>query len=247
MGISGQSRAGIRREIRVLALVGVAALGLAACSSGRNTEVAYNPQGFSAPDPVPVAAAAPQGPQRIAPLDKLRVSVFQVAELSGDYQVDTSGAITFPLIGLVEARGKTADELADFIAQRLGERYLRNPRVQVSITDIALVEQRITLDGAVRTPGLHPVRGPTSLLRAIALGGGTAENANPRNVVVFRTVNGQRMAAAFDLTAIRRAQAEDPTIYPEDIVIVDGGEGRTRGIVREVLSVIPILGIFNPF
>jgi polysaccharide export outer membrane protein len=81
-------------------------------------------------------------------------------------------------------------------------------------------------------------------MRAVALARGTSEDANPGRVVVFRTINGQRMAAAFDLRAIRRAEAEDPAIYGNDIVVVDGS--RARSIWRDVLGAIPILGVFAP-
>jgi polysaccharide biosynthesis/export protein len=89
------------------------------------------------------------------------------------------------------------------------------------------------------------VQGSTTLMRAVALARGLSGDANPSRVVVFRTVNGQRMAAAFDLTRIRRAQAEDPAVYGNDVVVVDGS--RARALFRDVLSSIPILGIFRPF
>jgi polysaccharide export outer membrane protein len=63
--------------------------------------------------------------------------------------------------------------------------------------------------------------------------------------VVFRTIKGQRMAAAFDLSAIRRAEAEDPMIYGNDIVVVDGSRG--RALFRDIMTVFPLLAIFRPF
>lgn len=213
---------------------------VSACAT-RGGSVAYDPEGFGAPDPEP--ALALEGPQRVGPLDKVRVSVFQVADLSGEFQVDGSGNIDFPLIGSVEAQGKTATELADVLARRLGERYLQSPNVQVAITEA--YQHSITVDGAVREPGVRPLRGTTTLMRAIAMARGTVENANPARVVVFRTINGERMAAAFDLRQIRRAEAEDPIIYGNDIVIVDSTN--TRSLFREIISTIPVLGLFRPF
>jgi polysaccharide export outer membrane protein len=66
-------------------------------------------------------------------------------------------------------------------------------------------------------------------------------------VVVFRTIDGQRQAAGFDLLAIRRAQVEDPVIYPNDIVVVDGRDVRVRSALQQILNTIPILAIFRPF
>lgn len=214
---------------------------LAACTPGRGGSVAYEPEGFDRPDVETVVATPAM--QRIGPLDKLRINVFQVADLSGDFTVDASGNIIFPLIGNVAAQGKLPEELAQHIATRLGERHLRSPNVSVSVLEQA--QQTITVDGAVRQPGVLQIRGTTTLMQAVALARGTSEDANPSRVVVFRTINGQRMAAAFDLRAIRRAQAEDPTIYGNDIVVVDGTN--TRAIWREIISVLPIIGMFRPY
>jgi polysaccharide export outer membrane protein len=131
--------------------------------------------------------------------------------------------------------------LSQRISQRLAQRYLRNPNVQVAFLEQQ--QQTITLDGSVRQPGVREIRGETSLLRAVALGQGTTEDANLQRVLVFRTIEGQRMAAAFDLQAIRRGQAEDPKIYGNDIIVVDGS--RTRQVWRDVLSALPLLGVFT--
>jgi polysaccharide export outer membrane protein len=82
-------------------------------------------------------------------------------------------------------------------------------------------------------------------MRAVALAGGITDDANSRRVAVFRTVGGQRQAAAFDLQAIRRGEAQDPQIYPGDVVVVDGSSVK-KGFKR-VLESLPILSIFRPF
>jgi polysaccharide export outer membrane protein len=174
-------------------------------------------------------------------MDKIRVTVFQVADLSGEFTVDASGNIDYPLLGNVAAQGLTPPELSEQIAKQLGRRYLRNPSVQTAFVEQQ--QQTITLDGSLRQPGVVPIQGQTTLMRAVALGRGTTEDANPRRVVVFRTIQGKRMAAAFDLTSIRRGEAEDPVIYGNDIVVVDGS--RSRQTFRDVLSALPILGVFS--
>ena len=226
-------------EQRRLAAALMLALLLTACYS--RGEPLDPIESFGAPDVSTLQL--PPGSQRIGPLDKLRIAVFQVEELSGEFRVDAAGKIDFPLIGVVEAQGKTPAELAQELTRRLEQRYLRNPNVQVAIAEAT--EQTITVDGAVRQPGVVPIRGTTTLMRAVALAHGTAEDANPARVVVFRTVGGQRMAAAFDLRAIRRAEAEDPTIYGNDIVIVSGS--RTRTLFRDLVATLPLLGVFRPY
>jgi polysaccharide export outer membrane protein len=233
----------IQRNFRAacMAVFAASLLALAGCAGGRGGTVPYEPANFGAPDVE--ALAVPASQQRLGPLDKVRVTVFQVADLSGEFQVDAAGNIQFPLIGTVPAQGKTPIELRDEIARLLSARYLNNPDVQIAVLEQS--QQTITVDGAVKEPGVLPIRGATTLMRAVALANGMTEDANPARVLVFRTVNGERMAAAFDLTSIRRAQSEDPPIYGNDIVIVAGNN--TRRLWRDIISSLPVLGMFRPF
>jgi polysaccharide export outer membrane protein len=96
----------------------------------------------------------------------------------------------------------------------------------------------------VKEGGSFPVGGPISLIQAVAMAKGTDEDANPRRVAVFRTIGGQRQAAAFDLTSIRRGQSPDPPIYPGDIIVVDGGSVKSK--TKQILQAIPLLAIFGP-
>ncbi len=237
------------RTTRLLAIliVGMLALALSGCS-GRSAElnnIPYATAGFGPPTPEPAEVA--RGEAQIAPYDKLEIKVFQVEDLSGQFQVNSAGQILYPLIGSVAVSGKTPSELAQSITTQLGAKYLRSPKVQVNIVEASPVERTVTIDGSVKDPGAHPVRGTTTLMRAVALAKGLGDGANPKRVVVFRTVDGQRLAGGFDLTAIRRAQVEDPIIYPNDIVIVDGKDTRLLSTVREIFYALPILSIFRPF
>ena len=80
-------------------------------------------------------------------------------------------------------------------------------------------------------------------MRAVALAGGVTEDANPRRVAVFRSVGGQRQAAAFDLVAIRRGEAQDPPIYPGDIVVVDGSA--IKEAWKRMLQSFPVFSVFS--
>ena len=97
----------------------------------------------------------------------------------------------------------------------------------------------VTVDGAVNSPGLFPVRGRLSLLQAVALAGGTSSSSNPKNVILFRYIEGERRAASFNLVAIRRGEADDPIIYGNDIVVVDGSDLREN--YRDLIRSAPLL------
>ena len=218
---------------------------LAACSlagnGGGKSNVPMNPQGFGKPDEAAVKVEPVS--QRIGVGDKLTITVFQVPDLSGDFRVDAAGNIAMPLIGSVPVQGKTADELAQFLQARLGATYLRDPNVRVALAEAT--EQTFTVDGSVKTPGVFKVTGPTTLMKAVATANGLTEDADASRVVVFRQINGQRNAAAFNLAAIRRGNAEDPVIYGNDIVVVDGS--RARAIYKDLLTAFPLFAIFRPF
>ncbi|MDQ2765487.1 MAG: SLBB domain-containing protein, partial [Pseudomonadota bacterium] len=103
----------------------------------------------------------------------------------------------------------------------------------------------VTVDGSVRQPGVFPAIGPMTLLQAVALARGTDDLANPKRVAIFRTIDGKRMAAAFDLTRIRRGTETDPQIYPGDTVVVDGSG--LKKAQRDLLQVLPVTALFLRF
>ena len=203
-------------------LVFIAAFPITGCASTRDDSIAYNPEGFAAPDATVIEAIASD--YKIAPLDKVSVNVFQVEQLSGEYQVDLTGRIAMPLIGSVDAVNLTTDELQASLKQRLSATYLKNPDITVGI--IAATGSNITIEGAVRRPGLYPNFGNMTLVQAVAVGGGLDTTANAKRVFVFRQIDGQRMIAGFDLTTIRRGEEPDPEIYRGDIIVVEGSKSK---------------------
>jgi len=195
----------------------------------------------------PLALQSPnQGPMatdyRIGPTDLLKVTVFQVPDLSFDeVRVDTAGQIEMPLIGSVQAAGRTPPELAREIANLLSARYLQDPQVTVTVTQAA--SEKITVDGAVNKPGVYEMRGRTTLLQAVAMAEGPSRLADLESVAVFRTVEGRRMVAMFDLAAIRNGQAEDPLVRGDDVIVVD--TSRLSAAMRGVLETLPGFAVFR--
>lgn len=191
------------------------------------------------PIPTRKDLASSDRPYLIGPFDKLTIDVFGVQELSREVQADASGRISMPLVGSVAAAGRTPQELASDIAARLAT-YVKHPQVSVNLKET--VSQVITVDGQVNKPGLYPVIGRMTLLRAVATAEGANEYAKLQDVVVFRTVNGQQMAARFDLKAIRAGQYEDPEVFANDVVLV--GNNTARRLFRDALTAAP--AVFTP-
>ena len=213
---------------------------LAGCADTRGGPIAYD-QALSAPDEPRIVAL--ESNYKIAPMDQLAIKVFKSEDLTGEYDVDLAGRISLPLVGEVEAANLTTAQLDERLTEKFGEKYLQNPDVSVAIK--RSTARVVTVDGAVRESGAFPVAGPMSLIQAVALAKGTTEDANARRVAVFRTIGGQRQAAAFDLTAIRRGQAPDPQIYPGDIVVVDGSA--IKALQKQILQSLPLFSVFRPF
>lgn len=176
-------------------------------------------------------------PSYIGPLDTISVDVFNVPEMSRELQVDGSGRISMPLVGTIDARGKTAAELSTQIATALRSHYVRNPDVTVNIKNS--VSQVVTVDGQVTEPGLYPVTNQMTLMRVIASAKGLSEFARADDVVILRTVDNRHMAGLYNIDAIRRGAYDDPPVYANDVIVV--GDSPQRRLFRDFVSVSPLL------
>jgi len=211
---------------------------LAACA-GPRADIPVNPENFGIADPVPVQMASED--YRINALDKFKMTVFRVPDLTGDFQVELSGVVNFPLIGSQKVTGLTSAELASQLERAYGARYIRDPQIAINMTEVT--RQQVLVGGSVTTPGLYEVVGSSNLLRIVSRAAGPNDTANPSRVIVFRQISGQRNAAAFDYKRISAGLDPNPTIYPGDEIIVDGSE--VKAALRDALSVIPLLGVFQ--
>jgi polysaccharide biosynthesis/export protein len=182
------------------------------------------------------AATPGSSAYKIGPLDVLDVSVFKVPDLSKTVQVGEDGTITYPLIGQVHAAGRTAHDLEVDLKQKLGEKYLRSPQINVLVKEYN--SQRVTISGAVKTTGVYAIKGRTTLLQVIAMAGDIDLSTASGDMVVFRTVDGQRSAARFDADLIKNGKAEDPEVLPGDVIVVD--TSATKVALSNVLRVLPL-------
>ncbi len=175
---------------------------------------------------------------RIGELDRLLVDVQGFAELTErEFQVDAAGRLSIPIAGSMTIAGATPDEAERRIADALLLAHVRQPRVSVNVKES--LSRFVTVDGQVVQPGNVPIVNQMTLMRAIAAAKGASEFAKLDDVVVFRKVNGQQMAALYNLGAIRRGNYGDPVLYPLDIVVV--GNSPARRMFRDIISMAPLL------
>lgn len=216
-------------------------LGLSTCAS--NTAVHSAPAGVALPPPDAshnADAYSSGADYRIGAQDLLEISVLGVPDLSRTVRVNSSGQISLPLIGAVRAGGETIPKLQMEIAKALGKNYLQHPEVTVFVKDS--VSQRITMEGSFNKPGIYTITGKTSLLQASALAGGLDPLAKSNKVVVFRTVDGKKMAAMFDMDKISNGQAPDPQVYGDDVIVVD--QSGTKSAWKNFIQAAPLIGLF---
>jgi protein involved in polysaccharide export with SLBB domain len=157
-----------RGYLRIVGLV-VLALLASACS-GLNPELGEN-------------LGNKTGDLRLAPGDKVRVTVFGEDRLSGEYQIDNAGMLSLPLAGTIQGAGHTKPELEQMLTTQLKNQYLRNPKVTVDVVSF----RPFYVLGEVQKPGEYPFRSGLNVLSAIAIAGGATYRAHTSKVMIQRS------------------------------------------------------------
>ena len=130
----------------------------------------------------PHASAQEYQGYAIGPLDVLEIQVFEQPDLSGRYTVGTDGSISFPLIGRIDADERTARGLEELLGERLAAGFLRDPRVNVTVTEYR--SRRVFILGEVSAPGAYPLAVPMTLIELLALAEGSTKLASTEAMVL---------------------------------------------------------------
>ena len=186
-----------------------------------------------------VLGAGPSSGYKLGPQDVLEISVFGVPELSGTLVVADNGTIQLPLLGETPAAGKSARDLQLELAAKLGEEYLQNPQVLVTVKEFN--SRSVTLTGEIRKPGVYRLKGRMTLLQLIASAGGVGEGSDSK-VLIIRNSGGQRKAARFDVAAIEKGKVADPILHAGDNVVA--GSSVIKKSYQMFLKALPIAGMF---
>lgn len=184
---------------------------------------------------------------KVGPNDLLDIEILNVENGKRTVRVNAAGYITLPLVGAVGVAGLTQQEVEKQIAALYGEKYLQDPQVSVFIKEFTT--ERITIDGAVAKPGIYPLVGQMTLLRALALAGGFGQIANSSQVKLFRQgARGERQVATYDVDRIRAGRDEDPAIRGDDLIVVQRDSTRALlkdSILRDVIDSINPFSVFS--
>ena len=137
------------------------------------------PRGIALTDALPRSA---QTAYQLAPGDKVKITVFNEPDLSGEFQVNDSGHIALPLAGEVPAVDKTIPEFKAEVAKILRGRFMKNPRVAIEVTNY----RPFNVIGEVRNAGQYSYRPGLTVQDAVAMAGGYTYRANTRTLYVRR-------------------------------------------------------------
>ena len=133
---------------------------------------------------LPPLAATAQGPYQLGPGDQIRVTVFGLDALNNTYLVGDTGTISLPMIGTVEASGKTVAHFETDIAESIRARQLMlDPKVSAQI----LAYRPFFIMGEVQRPGQYPYVPGMSIMTAVSIAGGYTFRADTKAVTVTRS------------------------------------------------------------
>ena len=161
------------------------------------------------------------------PGDTVQISVWQEPRLDRQVVVAPDGTIALPLVGRVQAGGRGAAAVEQAIKARLAPHYADELDVTVQVAaqapeEIPIVPPAIYVTGEVASPGEFPILKPTTVLQAIALGGGLSPFAAEARIQVHRKIAGQDQIHVFDFRAFKHGvnPAGNIVLRPGDVVVV---------------------------
>jgi polysaccharide export outer membrane protein len=156
---------------------------------------------------------------RVGPEDMLEISVWREDTLKKEVLVRPDGGMSYPLIGEVQAAGKTVLEIREEIAKRL-ERFIPDPAVSVAILKVG--SQRVYVIGRVNKPGDYAIGRYVDVLQALSMAGGLTPFADSNAIRVMRREGERQIVLPFEYSRVVRGQKLEQNIQLRggDVVVV---------------------------
>ena len=155
----------------------------------------------------------------VGPEDVLEISVWKEESLKREVLIRPDGKLSFPLIGDIQAAGKTPDQLRREIAEWLGK-YIPEPIVTVVVIKVAAY--KIYVLGQVKKAGEYTVGHPLNVIQALALAGGLTPYAAENNIKILRRNDGKEVAIPFEYADVNKGRKLEQNIILKsgDVVMV---------------------------
>jgi polysaccharide export outer membrane protein len=165
--------------------------------------------------PQSVGAQAPPSEYLIGPEDVLDVSVWKEEELQREVLVRPDGRVSFPLVGDVQAAGRTPTQVRDEIASKL-RRYIPEPVVSVIVATVG--GNKIYVIGQVQTPGAYVIGRYVDVVQALTVAGGMTEFAKENDVRIIRRQGGKFRVFDFRFGDLKKGK------NLKDNIMLEGGD-----------------------
>ncbi len=152
--------------------------------------------------------------------DLLAINVWKEPDISRSIPVRTDGRISLPLVGEVQAAGRTPLQLEQDISTKL-QSYISQPEVTVMVQEIR--SQKFNILGQVTKPGSYPLETATTVLDAIAAAGGFRDFANQKGIYILRqNPGGGQSRIAFNYKQVIKGKSaqQNITLQPRDTIVV---------------------------
>jgi polysaccharide export outer membrane protein len=155
----------------------------------------------------------------IGPEDVLGIVFWREAELSGDVTVRPDGRITLAVLGEIAAAGLRPEQLQQQI-QAKAKAFVNDPNVAVVVR--AVNSRKIFITGRVATPGAYALRGPLTVMQALALAGGITDYADAKSINVLRIDGSKTKGFKFNYKDVSNGKKLEQNILlqPGDTVVV---------------------------
>ena len=150
--------------------------------------------------------------------DVIAINVWHEPEMSRSMAVRPDGKISMPLIGEVEADGKTPAQLQAELSKRL-QTLIKSPDVTVIVQDIK--SQKFNILGEVQRPGMYPLAKPMTVLDALAVAGGFRDFAKPKKMYILRkSKDGNSAKIAVNYNNVIKGAEKNVELESRDTVVV---------------------------
>ena len=203
---------------KLRALLAVCVLAILGPLGGRDASAQTPPVS----KPAPVSSQVPEidpSTYRVGPEDVLEISVWREDALKKEVLVRPDGGMSYPLVGEVQATGKTVLEIRQEIAKRL-ERFIPDAAVSVAILKVG--SQRVYVIGRVNKPGEYAIGRYVDVLQALSMAGGLTPFADSNDIRVMRREGDRQIVLPFEYSRVVRGQKLEQNVHLRggDVIVV---------------------------
>jgi len=206
--------------MRLLSVLCVVVLSSICCWAQANSSATAAPSDAAAKNEAAAGSKVHDNTFVIGTGDVLSINVWKEADISRSIPVRSDGNISLPLVGEVQAAGRTPLKLEQDIAARL-KNYISEPEVTVIVQQIN--SEKFNILGQVARPGSYPLSNASTVLDAIAVAGGFRDFAKKKSIYVLRqNADGTQTRLPFNYKDVIKSQnpQQNVTLQPHDTIVV---------------------------